>query len=188
LPASWTLGLKVLQFEGNKCFNCGKYSHRGKDCQVKKKGKDKYEGKKKEKANEKGDDKRTDDQSNIVNEHITTTNEAIEEEMHNFESYDVTSTKNDECMIFYDWLTDSATSSHVFAQREAFIMYTALLNSTATRVGDKEAKITSHGTVELSKSNESKYILCLENVLHIPEQKSNLISLGVAVILVEAEK
>ena len=87
-----------------------------------------------------GGDKRTDDQSNVVDEHITfIVNETTEEEMYNFESYDVTSTANDERMIFYDWLANSATSSHVSAQRDAFIMYTPLINSTATGVGGKEA-------------------------------------------------
>jgi len=99
--------------------------------------------------------------------------------MYNFDSYDVNSTDNDECMIFYDWLADSATSSHVSAQREAFTTYILLNNSTATGVGGKEAKITGHGTVELlSECNGFKYILCLENVLHIPGQKNDLISLG----------
>jgi hypothetical protein len=131
-------------------------------------------------VNEKGGDKGTDNQSNIVDEHITfIANEVTEEEMYNFESYDVTSTHNDEHLIFYDWLADSATFSHVSAQREAFTMYTPLINSTATRVCSKEAKITGQGTVELlSKCNGNKYVLRLENVLHITGQKSNLISLG----------
>jgi hypothetical protein len=159
--------------------NGGKYGHRAKDSHAKK-GKDKYKGKKKDKANEKWGDRRTDDQSNVIDEHITfVINETTEEEMYNFESYDVTSTDNDERMIFYDWLADSATSSHVSAQRDAFTTYTPLINSTATGVGGKEAKITGHSTVELiSECNGSKYIMHLENVLHIPGQKSNLISLG----------
>jgi hypothetical protein len=70
--------------------------------------------------------------------------------MYNFECYDVTSTYNDDCMIYYyDWLADSATSSHVSAQREAFTTYTPLANSSATSVGGKEAKIAGHGTVKL---------------------------------------
>jgi hypothetical protein len=190
-PGHWTS--KCRKFAGNKCFNCGKYGHMAKDCRAKKKGKEKYKEKKKDKQNDKGGDRRTDDQSNIVDEHVTfVANEAIEEEintfvaneangeeMYNFECYDVTSTHNDERLIFYDWLADSATSSHVSAQREAFITYTPLTNSTATGVGGKEAKVTGYGTVELlSNCNGHKYILRLEDVLHIPGQKKNLISLG----------
>src|SRR5580698_205865 len=85
-PGHWTS--KCRKFAGNKYFNCGKYGHRAKDCRAKK-GKDKYKGKKKDKANEKWGDKRTDDQSNVVDEHITfVVNETTEEEMYNFESYD----------------------------------------------------------------------------------------------------
>jgi hypothetical protein len=131
-------------------------------------------------VNKKGSNKRTDDQSNIVDEHVTfVVDETTEDEMYNFESYDVTSTKNDDHMIFYNWLANSATSSHVSAQREAFTMYTPLFNSIATSVGGKEAKITGHSTVELlSECNRLKYVIRLENILHIPGQKSNLISLG----------
>lgn len=30
---------------------------------------------------------------------------------------------NDECVLYYDWLADSATTSHICNQREAFIDY-----------------------------------------------------------------
>jgi hypothetical protein len=46
-------------------------------------------------------------------------------------------------------------------------------------VGGKEANIAGRGTVELlSTWNDKKYLLCLDNVLHIPRQRNNLISLG----------
>jgi hypothetical protein len=157
-PGHWTS--KCCKFTGNKCFNCGKYGHRAKDCHAKM-GKKKYKGKKKDKANEKWGDRRTDNQSNVVDEHITfIINKMTEEEMYNFKSYDVTRTDNDERMIFYDWLADSTTSSHVSAQRDAFITYTPLINSTATGVGSEEARITSHGTVQLlSECNGNKHVL-----------------------------
>ena len=48
-----------------------------------------------------------------------------------------------------------------------------------TGVGGKEAQIAGRGTVELiSTCNGQKYLLHLENVLHVPGQKNNLISLG----------
>jgi hypothetical protein len=68
--------------------------------------------------------------------------------------------------------------SCVCTERGIYNVY-PLINSTATSVGGKEAKITGHSTVELlSECNGHTYILCLKNVLHIPGQKSNLISLG----------
>ena len=52
-------------------------------------------------------------------------------------------------------------------------------NRSVTGVGGKEAAIAGKGTVELiSTCNSQKYILRLENVLHIPGQRNNLISLG----------
>ena len=82
-------------------------------------------------------------------------------------------------MIYYDWLADTATTSHVTHQREAFIDYTPMGNSSVTGVGGKEAVIMGHGTVELKLTcNGAEYILRLENVLHVPGTQNNLISLG----------
>ncbi|KAF8055684.1 hypothetical protein FPV67DRAFT_1355510, partial [Lyophyllum atratum] len=53
----------------------------------------------------------------------------------------------------YDWLADSATTAHISNQRR--------------------------GTVELeSYIDGTTYILKLQNVLHIPDNRNNLMSLG----------
>jgi hypothetical protein len=56
---------------------------------------------------------------------------------------------NDECLIFYDWLADSATTSHITHQWEAFTSYTPLGNSPITGVGGKKVLIAGRGTIEL---------------------------------------
>ena len=62
-----------------------------------------------------------------------------------------------------------ATTSHIMHQREAFIDYTPMENSSITGVGRKEAVIMGCGAVELeSTCNGAGYILRLENVLHVP--------------------
>ena len=64
-------------------------------------------------------------------------------------------------------------------QREAFTDYTPMGNSSITGVGRKEALIMGCGTVELNLTcNCTEYILCLENVLHVPGTRNNLILLG----------
>jgi hypothetical protein len=86
---------------------------------------------------------------------------------------------NDKRLIYYDWLADSAMTSHVTYQRDIFCTYTPIVNSVVTGVGGKQAPIFSQGTVELNLTYGSKdYILRLKDILYIPGQKNNLISLG----------
>lgn len=49
--------------------------------------------------------------------------EEQDEELHNFDTYNATE-QNDNHLIWYDWLADSATTSHVTHQWEAFTLYT----------------------------------------------------------------
>jgi hypothetical protein len=54
-------------------------------------------------------------------------------EYHNF---NVDSTNNnEEALIYYDWLADNATTSHMSHQREVFTLYTPLTNVFVTGVG-----------------------------------------------------
>ena len=64
-------------------------------------------------------------------------------ELHNFSTYDVcNSDGNDDHLIWYDWMADTATTSHITHQREAFIDYTPSNSSSVTGVGGQTAKIT----------------------------------------------
>ena len=101
-------------------------------------------------------------------------------EIHNFSSYDPCNLEdNDERLIWYDWVADTATTSHITHQREAFINYTPSNNTSVIGVGGKKVKIAGRGTVILiSTFNGQRYILRLEDVIHVPEQTNNLISLG----------
>ena len=88
----------------------------------------------------------------------------------NFDTFDACNVDaNNHRLIYYDWLADTATTSHITHQREAFTDYTPMGNSFITGVGGKEAIIMGRGTVELkSTCNNTEYILPLENVLHVP--------------------
>ena len=64
-------------------------------------------------------------------------------------------------------------------QKDAFISYNPLTGKTVSGVSTNKAKIEGQGTVELeSIINGYKYLLKLENVLYIPSNRNNLISLG----------
>jgi hypothetical protein len=114
---------------------------------------------------------------NVGKEHIAF---LVEEELYNFNTLDACNAeKNDERLIFYDWLADSAMTSHVTHQCEAFTTYMPSANTYVTGVGGKEATIAGQGTIELILTyNGQSYTLLLENVLHMPRTQNNLILLG----------
>ena len=65
---------------------------------------------------------------------------------------------NDDRLIYYDWLADSATTSHVTNQRDAFINYEPLTNKLVLGVGNNETHAIGRGTVELeSNFNGQKF-------------------------------
>ena len=79
----------------------------------------------------------------------------------------------------HDWLADSATTSHITNQRSAFTTFQPLTNISVRGVGDVTTKAKGCGTVELeSECNGVTYLLKLEDVLYIPTNRNNLISLG----------
>jgi hypothetical protein len=72
-------------------------------------------------------------------------------------------------LIYYNWLADSGTISHVTHQRDAFIAYAPMENGSLTGMGGKGVKIEGCRTVELILTcNCHDYILCLEDILHMP--------------------
>jgi hypothetical protein len=161
--------------ENKKCFNCRRLGHFAKDCQLKKKDKDKDKGK----GGSKGD--ANNNEAHIVEDEVTFLGtELTEDEVHNSDSYDACNVNAiDDHLIYYDWLANNVTTSHVSCQHNTFTQYTPLDNVSVSGVGRKEAKITSRGTVKLYLTcNSLTYLLHLENVLHIPGQWNNLISLG----------
>jgi hypothetical protein len=89
------------------------------------------------------------------------------------------SKNNDEHLIYYNWLADNATTSHVGNRREDFVSYTPLQNVSVTGMGGKVTKILRRGMVKLiAACNGENNLLTLNDILHIPRQPHNLISLG----------
>jgi hypothetical protein len=155
--------------------------HRARDC----KKPDKNWKKGKGKGNDKGKERA--EESNAMEDQIVFNNEDREDmaekefEELNFGMQEETCTfeGNDECLIFYDWLADTATTSHVTCDQEVFASYTPLSHMSVMGVGGMHVPIVGCGSVKLTSTyNGRQYTLCLENVLHVPGQRNSLISLG----------
>src|ERR1700676_4201279 len=192
MKGHWTS--KCWKRQQNKCYNCGHEGHMARDCKRKNgswKGKNKAKGyKEREKWKGRSKQKEMAEEKNIVDEKkafFTLKNPkgenpepSIEDEEHNFDSYQACNYEaNDERLIYYDWVANNATSSHIASERNSFETYTKIQKSIVTSVGGKKAAAIGHGTVILiSNCNGVNWTLKLENVLHIPGQRNNLISLG----------
>ena len=111
------------------------------------------------------------DESDIVNNEY-------DGEYHNFE--DVLS--SDEMhihLIYYDWLADSAATTHIAHQREAFTTYKRIPEIPIAGVGGAKAHAIGKGTIKLiSECDGHTYVLELQDILHVPNNRNNLLSLG----------
>jgi hypothetical protein len=82
-------------------------------------------------------------------------------------------------LIYYNWLADSATTSHVTNRRDAFKTFKPLNGITVSGVGNVKAKAEGRGNVVLiSYYDGHKSMLELQDVLYIPTNRNNLLSLG----------
>jgi hypothetical protein len=188
---------KDCKFLGQtKCGICNRFGHNTEDCYSRKakelkrkREKNDRKGKKKKKKEEmnQGQEEEIDDEDD--DEHIIFNlnepskrifDESEEGQMFNFEELDVNnSDEYNPRLIYYDWLGDSASTSHVANRRDAFKSFQPLADTIVSGVGDKKTKAKGRGTVELKSSFKGrKYTLELQNVLYIPTNRNNLISLG----------
>ena len=185
----------------DKCGICLRFGHTTEDCYSRKakalkrkREKDKNTGKgkgkkkrKKEEMNQGEDDDDDDDED----EHIACcligsnyTDIPLDEsevgQAFNFDEHDVNYMgEYNPPLIYYDWLGDSATTSHVTNRRDAFTTFRPLRDTTVSGVGNVKTDAKGKGTVKLaSRYNNHQYIIELKNVLYIPTTKKNLISLG----------
>ena len=134
-----------------KCGNCDQFGHKTEDC-YSKKGKDNKHkretktggsgGKKKRFGNEKkceeaneGEEMDDDDDKHIIFTAQAGPSKLVfdpSKEGINFNDPDVSNSDEfDECLIFYNWLADSATTLHVCNRHDAFTSFHLL---TATKV------------------------------------------------------
>jgi len=82
-------------------------------------------------------------------------------------------------LIYYDWLADSAATTHITHQHNAFITYEIIPEVPISGVGGLKTHAIGQGRVNLQSECDGKtYILELHNVLHVPDNRNNLLSLG----------
>ena len=115
--------------------------------------------------------------SSSSNEIVFTTEEA--DGACNFDYYNpLNGEDNDERLLFYDWLADSATTSHVTNMRDAFSTFEPLTKSVSG-VGNAQASAKGKGNIKITtKVVGREFHLTLKDVLYIPTNPQNLISLG----------
>jgi hypothetical protein len=86
-------------------------------------------------------------------------------EYYNFDT-DVVSYENDKCLIYYDCLADSMTTSHVLNQHNTFTSYEPTVNTLIGGVGGLKTCAKGRGTIMLELTcNGQKYTLTLQDVL-----------------------
>ena len=180
----------------NSCGSCGKYGHAQKDCwknkgNKRKREKDNKPSNTKGNANKRFQSNEAKPTTNVEQTHFITFN-AVEDPIRfspseegqyfNFDSNCTNSadvTMNDERIIYYDWLADSAMTSHICNAREVFTTYNPIQSTPVVGVGNVKAHAEGRGTVQIqSYCDGHTYTLQLQDVLHVPGNRNNLISLG----------
>jgi hypothetical protein len=175
-----------------KCTNCNQFGHEETTCRFEKMNK-KYKSGKSFNSGHRGKRRHTESKKAHQSEETAyikeveevvfqTTECEVEDTFEGAKYYDfntdVPSYENDECLIYYDCLADSTITSHVLNQREAFISFEASEKTMVGGVGGIKTHAEGRGTVQLeSTCNRQKFTLTLKDVLYIPNNKNNLISL-----------
>ena len=166
-----------------------------KNCRRKGEGKRKNDGeqqnkkkkKKKEQTNQVHNDNSSNEGSSNVQANIAYNNQPIafivdesDTEDYNFDTFNSNDVMaNDDRLSFYDWLGDTATTSHIANSKQSFSTFTPLSKMAVSGVGNVTALAEGKGTVELESNVDGQmYNLKLKNVLYIPSNNQNLISLG----------
>ena len=168
-----------------KCNKCGWFGHIAAKCfrsgaqkrkyQGDQGGKPKRVGKEREQAHCAAEDTHSDQQ----NESIAFTAEESAG-VCNFDTYDPENDEElDERLIFYyTWLADTATTSHIANSRDAFSTFESL-RKPINGVGNASTYAEGKGTVNVqSRVGAKTFHLTLNDVLYVPANWQNLLSLG----------
>jgi hypothetical protein len=93
---------------------------------------------------------------------------------------DVVGYGNNDSIANYDWIADSATTSHICNTRSAFTEYTpAQKKVSVCGVGGNITLAEGRGTVKLQTHYQGKtHNMKLKDVLYVPSNRNNLLSLG----------
>jgi gag-polypeptide of LTR copia-type len=176
------------------CTNCGRYRHLTDTCwregKNKRKCKD-YKPKKENDTNLRKKEKYSNvvqgEESAVVIALIAPKKSSPQKEEETFRFYgesdleDCISLDNNEIIspLYIKCLPDSGTTSHIFSKHELFFDYQPLDDLSVGRVSAKRTRAHGKGTIKLIAEHDNRMCtITLRDVLHVPECKYNLISLG----------
>jgi hypothetical protein len=174
-----------------KCGQCNKFGYKQNDCWFNKNSKwrcekqnDGENGNKKFWKEEANEGARIEEVQHIAfpafDDDCIMFSPSDEGQYFNFDQNDVSnSASNDEQVLYYDWLADSATTSHICNKRKAFMVYTPIENLSIAGVGQLKMHAKGRGTVQLQSLYKGQVtILQLHDILYVPDNQHNLLSLG----------
>jgi len=182
------------------CNECKKYGHLTKECWGKDGKKCPYKGKEKENNKRKKESHNTETED----EKEAQTNNAqvqtgkfkkgeditlLAEEKNNVDdkdsnmaainNYGTIASSSKMTDSLYYWLADLGTTSHITHQQDAFRTYEPIKHILILGIGGIRTHAIGKGTIVLhSEVNGYIHTLCLNDVLHVPNNKNNLFSIG----------
>ena len=165
-----------------KCGQCDKFGHAQKDCWFNKNSKRRH---KKQTRKENGDKRSQKEEANegakieevqhiafpTFDDDPVMFSPSDEGQYFNFDQDNVyNSASNDEQVLYYDWLADSATTLHICNKCKAFIAYTPIENLSIAGVEQLKTHAKGCGTVQLQSLYKGQVtILQLHDVLYVPD-------------------
>lgn len=156
MQAKFSRGDKGI--EKRKCFNCGKEGHIKEECWSKGGGREGKGPARRKKG----------DRAHQTQESINTSLNDV--------AY---STRESQEFSRYDWILDSATTSHICTTQEAFTDYTPLHDATIHGLGSHPITTQGCGTVIVNFNVDGKIIQhTLREVLHAPDAENCLLSIS----------
>ena len=163
-----------------KCDKCGWFGHVGADCRrepQKRKVSNEGGGKPKRAHNEAQQAHITTTDDDTTGDNVTFTSEEMAG-VYNFDTYNPHEFEgNDERLFFYDWVADTATTSYVTNMRDAFCKFETL-TKPVRGVGNAMTYANGKGSIRIETEVDGKrHQIMLENVLFIPSNPHNLLSL-----------
>jgi len=169
-----------------KCGKCGWFGHIAAECRrgQKRKANDggggKWKQPRKEQAHHAAENGSNNDGGDLSDNNDNDMAFLAQEgaETCNFDNYSLNVEENGKTLSHYDWLADCATTSHITNMRDAFTTFQPLTKSVSG-VGNAQACTQGRGTVKVkTKVNDKEFQLTLKDVLYIPNNPQNLLSLG----------
>ena len=182
-----------------KCQTCGKFGHESAKCWSDNDGKRPREGDKSKDENPKKKQKQSTNAA--TTDSGVEANDAEEgepvalnmsdafgdhnadqingDQIHSNDVIGTMSFKSDSSRMYDDWLADSRTTSHITHRRDVFIKYAPIREIPILITGGLKTHAVGRGELNLrSECDGNVFILELTNVLYVPGNKNNLLSLG----------